>query len=237
MITQDEIRERVEKVRKRISDAAIRAGREPSSVKLVAVTKTHSADVVRLALNCGMADFGENRVQESDGKISEIGRRSAVWHLIGHLQANKAKRAVALFDVIHSVDSISLARRLDRICDETGRKNLEVLIQVDLGGEATKSGIDVTGLPELLNTIASSRHLDLLGLMTLPPFFDDPEKTRPFFCKLREIRDNHKEAFIKNPAELSMGMTNDFEVAIEEGATIVRVGTAIFGERERYNPA
>jgi pyridoxal phosphate enzyme (YggS family) len=162
-----------------------------------------------------------------------VGRQSARWHLIGHLQANKARRAVALFDLIHSLDSSALARRLDRLCEEEGREELQALIQVDLGGEATKSGVGEKELPELVETINSCPRLRLMGLMTLPPFLDDVEKVRPFFRRLRELRDGLREggAFNESAGELSMGMSHDYEAAIAEGATLVRVGTAIFGER------
>jgi PLP dependent protein len=186
-------------------------------------------------MTAGLTDFGENRVQEAETKIPEVGRNQARWHLIGHLQSNKARRAVELFDVIHSVDSIALAQRLDRICEELGREALPVLIQVDLGQEQTKTGIEEGKLPDLVAALQECARLRLAGLMTLPPFFEDAEKVRPYFRRLRDLRDKFQagKAFGDQPGELSMGMTHDFEVAIEEGATIVRVGTAIFGERER----
>jgi len=165
-------------------------------------------------------------VQEAESKIDEIGHEGIEWHLIGHLQSNKARKAVQLFDVIQSVDSLELAERLERICNETGRDSLSVFAQVDLAGEETKSGILESELPKLVEYFASTEWLKFRGLMVLPPFFEDPEATRPFFQRLCEIRDQ-----ILPGGELSMGMSHDFEVAIEEGATIVRVGTAIFGER------
>lgn len=221
-------------VRDRIGDACLRGGRDASEVKLVAVSKTHPAAVLREAINAGCTVLGENKVQEAEGKITELGRDAAEWHLIGHLQSNKARKAVQLFDVIHSLDSVELAQRLERICEEEGRDQLSVLAQVDLAGEETKSGITETELPELVEFLRNCRHLKFDGLMVLPPFFDEAETTRPFFKRLREIRDRLAEgnAFGDRPGELSMGMSHDFEVAIEEGATIVRVGTAIFGERE-----
>lgn len=214
--------------------AAIRTDRQPDEVRLIAVSKTHPAEIIRAAIAAGVTDLGENRVQEADVKIPEAGRRSARWHLIGHLQSNKTRRAVELFDVIQSLDSTALARRLDRTCAELKREELPVLIQVDLGREATKSGAAEGELPEIIEVIKQSRILRLMGLMTLPPYFDDPEKTRPFFRRLRELRDELRTqgAFGDGCGELSMGMTHDYEVAIEEGATMVRVGTAIFGERE-----
>lgn len=215
-------------VRDRITSAAMRAGREPSEIKLVAVSKTHPADVLREAMAAGVTVFGENKVQEAEGKIADIGRDAVEWHLIGHLQSNKARKAVQLFDVIHSVDSLELAERLERICIDESRERLSVLVQVDLSGETTKSGVAESDLAGLVSYLKTCTRLGLDGLMVLPPFYDDAEMTRPFFKRLRELRDE-----ILPGGELSMGMTNDFEVAIEEGATIVRVGTAIFGARDQ----
>lgn len=230
----DEIRGRLAEVYRRIEESARRAGREPSSVKLIAVSKTHPPDMLRRAIEAGACDLGENRVQEADGKILELGREIVRWHLIGHLQANKARRAVMLFDVIHSLDSASLARRLDRLCREVGREQLPVLIQVDLGDEATKSGVSEKELPDVVAAVRGSERLRLIGLMTLPPFMDDLEQVRPYFRRLRELRDALKmqQAFGEGHGELSMGMSHDYSVAIEEGATFVRIGTAIFGERQ-----
>lgn len=204
----------------------MKCGRLPKDVTLVAISKTHPASLLKTAIELGATDVGENRVQEAEQKILEVGRTKARWHLVGHLQANKARRAVQLFDVIHSLDSLDLARRLDRLCGEEGRETLPVLVQVDLGHEATKTGIDEAELPALVQGLAELNRVQLIGLMTLPPFFDDPQQARPFFRRLRELRDR----WAPN-GELSMGMTHDFEVAIEEGATMVRIGTAIFGER------
>jgi pyridoxal phosphate enzyme (YggS family) len=219
--------ENLSSIKGRIAAAAVRCGREPASIKLIAVSKTHPAETLREAMAAGISVFGENKVQEAVGKIVEIGREGIEWHLIGHLQSNKARKAVQLFDVVHSVDSIDIAQRLDRICVEEGRERLEVLVQVDLAGEETKSGIPEPDLPELIGSLKSCERLKLIGLMVLPPFFDEPEATRPFFKRLREIRDR-----LIPGGELSMGMSHDFEVAIEERATMVRVGTALFGERE-----
>lgn len=219
---------RLRKVQDRIRAACERVGRDPAEVKLVAVSKTHSADVVREAIAAGLTVFGENKVQEAEGKIRDVGRDGIEWHLIGHLQSNKARRAVQLFDVIESVDSLELAERLERICEEEGRDSLSVFLQVDLAGEVTKSGVAESDVGELADYLQSCKHLRLNGLMILPPFFDDAESTRPYFQRLRAIRD-----LILPGGDLSMGMTNDFEVAIEEGATVVRVGTAIFGARAR----
>lgn len=230
----DELRERLAEVRRRIEQSARGSGRDAAEVKLIAVSKTHPSETLRRAIEAGVEDLGENRVQEADEKIGELGRDVARWHLIGHLQANKARRAVALFDVIHSLDSVSLARRLDRLCEDAGREVLPVLIQVELGNETTKSGVSENDLPEIIEAIGACRRLRLIGLMTLPPFYEDAERVRPFFRRLREMRDAlaAREVFGALRGELSMGMSHDYEVAIEEGATLVRVGTAIFGERQ-----
>jgi pyridoxal phosphate enzyme (YggS family) len=231
--TQEQLAARLTAIRARIATAAKKCQRDPEDVRLIAISKTHPASVIKRVIEFGALDIGENRVQEAEGKISEIGRDAARWHLVGHLQANKARRAVNLFDVIHSLDSLDLAQRLDRLCLEEGREKLAVLVQVDLGHEETKSGVDESELTHLVENFGPLDRLELTGLMTLPPFFDDPEQSRPFFRRLRQLRDDlaARGAFGGGKGELSMGMTNDFEVAIEEGATMVRVGTAIFGER------
>jgi len=231
--TQEQLAARLTAIRARIATAAKNCQRDPEDVRLIAISKTHPASVIKRVIEFGALDIGENRVQEAEGKISEIGRDAARWHLVGHLQANKARRAVNLFDVIHSLDSLDLAQRLDRLCLEEGREKLAVLVQVDLGHEETKSGVDESELTHLVENFGPLDRLELTGLMTLPPFFDDPEQSRPFFRRLRQLRDDlaARGAFGGGKGELSMGMTNDFEVAIEEGATMVRVGTAIFGER------
>jgi len=232
--TDDELRLRVLGVWSRIEAAAKRSGRPREAVKLIAVSKTHPADMLRAAIEAGLTDLGENRVQEAEPKIDKLGREAAKWHLIGHLQSNKARRAVQLFDAIHSIDSVGLVEKLDRACRELPREELPVLIQVDLGHETAKSGADETDLPGLVGAVTSSERLKLIGFMTLPPFFQEAELTRPFFAKLRGLRDEYQDrgVFGGAPGELSMGMTHDFEVAIEEGATMVRIGTAIFGKRE-----
>jgi len=224
---------RLQNIRQRIAACAIRNHRAPEEITLIAVSKTHPPEIVQQALDAGARDFGENRVQEAADKIAQMGSARARWHLIGHLQANKARRAVTLFDVIHSLDSKALAERLDRLCREEKREHLPVLIQIDLGDEATKSGASEAELPELVQAVNACERLQLTGLMTLPPFFEDAEKARPYFRRLRELRDalrRHGD-FGARAGELSMGMSHDFEVAIEEGATMVRVGTAIFGTR------
>lgn len=215
----------IAEVRGRIEAAAQRSGRDPRKITLVAVSKTYPAETIRQAMAAGLNVFGENRVQEAEAKIGEIGR-DVRWHLIGHLQSNKARKAVQLIDVIHSLDSVELAERLERICLEEGRNRLDVLVQVDLAGEAAKSGVTEADLPLLTKYLATCKCLLLKGFMLMPPFFEDAEDTRPYFRHLREIRDEMLPG-----GELSMGMSHDLEVAIEEGATMVRVGTSIFGRR------
>jgi pyridoxal phosphate enzyme (YggS family) len=173
--------ERFTNVRKRIESAAIRCNRSPDHITLIAISKTHSVEVIRAGLDLGIKDLGENRVQEAEGKINEVGRTAARWHLVGHLQANKARRAVSLFDVIHSLDSIALAERLNRLCAAEGREELPVLIQIELGGEETKTGIEPRALPTLLDALNNCQQLRLLGLMTLPPYFENPECARTYF--------------------------------------------------------
>jgi pyridoxal phosphate enzyme (YggS family) len=220
-------------VRERIARAAERVGRSPDEITLVAVSKTQPIYLIQDAIASGVKAVGENRVQEAEEKILEVGRDAAEWHLIGHLQSNKARRAVQLFDVIESLDSVDLAKRLERICIEDGRSELPVYIEVDLAGEETKTGIAEAELPKLVRFLGSCICLQLKGLMIVPPYFDDPEQTRPYFSRLGRLRDELQEegAFVGGTGELSMGMSHDLEVAVEEGATVVRVGTAIFGER------
>lgn len=223
-----ELAQNLADVKAKIATAARGANRDAGEITLVAVSKTHPIELLQTALTAGATDFGENRVQEAETKVEIIGHHQARWHLIGNLQANKARKAVKTFDLIHTLDSIELARRLDRICVEEARDVLEVLIQVDLAGEATKSGVDEKELPALVETVRNCERLKLRGLMIIPPFYDDAELVRPYFRGLRELRD---KIFGDERAELSMGMSHDFHIAIEEGATLVRVGTAIFGKR------
>jgi PLP dependent protein len=220
------MKENLANVQNRIKLAAEKCGRNVDEITLVAVSKTKSANVLKFAISCGVKIFGENKIQEAEAKIYEIGRKNAEWHLIGNLQGNKARKAAKLFDVIHTLDSEDLAKRLERICGEENRDELSVFIQVDLAGEETKHGVPENDLPGLIEYIQTCKHLRLLGLMTVPPYFENVESVRPYFKQLREIRDN----LLPN-GKLSMGMSHDFEVAIEEGATHIRVGTAIFGER------
>lgn len=208
--------------------AALRAGREPSSVTLVAVSKTVPAEVIRQALDAGVRILGENRVQEAKEKIGAL-PGAPTWHLVGHLQTNKAKLAVQLFEMIHSVDSFKLAQALDRHGSEAG-KRVRCLVEVNLGGEASKSGAMEGEARDLVRAARDLAHVQLEGLMTIPPFLPHPEEVRPYFRRLRALRDALQGEGCSLP-ELSMGMTHDFEVAIEEGATLVRIGTAIFGAR------
>ena len=227
------LRSNLAAVREWIAIAASRAGRDAAEIKLVAVSKTHPSATLREAIDAGATVLGENKVQEAEPKINELGRKSAEWDLIGHLQSNKARKAVQLFDVIQSLDSLELAQRLERICIEEGKPSLSVYVQVDLAGEETKSGVAESELDSLAAFLTTCERLKFDGLMVLPPFFDNAEQTRPFFRKLKGIRDRlmSENSFSNGNGELSMGMSHDFEVAIEEGATVVRVGTAIFGSR------
>jgi hypothetical protein len=224
------IRENLLRVMERIERAARRIGRDPSEVTLVAVSKTVESARIKEAIEAGVSILGENYVQEAQKKIEEIGR-SIAWHFIGHLQSNKAKYAVSLFDMIHSLDSISLAGELNRRAEKEGL-TMNAMIEVNLSGETTKFGTEEEKAFDIARRVLNFNHLTLVGLMTMPPYFDDPELSRPYYIRLREL----KEKMIKEGIplrELSMGMSNDFEVAIEEGATYVRVGTAIFGERKK----
>jgi pyridoxal phosphate enzyme (YggS family) len=219
-------------VRSRIADAASSAGRDPSSVRLIAVSKTFPINAIQEACAAGQVDFGENKVQEGLQKFATSADLSIRWHLLGHLQTNKARKAVSAFAVIQSVDSLELLQKLDRAAEESGRTP-ELLIQVDLAGEATKFGAPAGEVPRLLEAAGACRAARVVGLMTLPPIPDTPEDARPWFQRLRGLRDEWLASGVPAPMlrELSMGMSGDFEVAIQEGATMVRVGTAIFGSR------
>jgi pyridoxal phosphate enzyme (YggS family) len=229
---QTELEERFRQVRRRIQHAAEKAGRLPSSVRLVVVSKTQSADLVRAAIGAGATILGENYIQEARDKFDALVDLPATWHFIGHLQSNKAKYAVRMFDLIHTVDSVKLAVELNRQAARAAKVQ-KVLLQVNISGEATKSGTDESGVMPLVEQIRKLANLKIKGLMTMPPFFDAPERARPYFAALRALRDRVQDRFAGDLdlSELSMGMTGDFEVAIEEGATLVRIGTALFGER------
>jgi pyridoxal phosphate enzyme (YggS family) len=235
-----QIRENLLRVMERIQKAARRIGREPNEIKLVAVSKTVEAARVKEAIEAGVSILGENYVQEAQKKIEEIGRLACTerfgegspvaWHFIGHLQSNKAKYAVRLFDMIHSADSLALAQELNRRAEQAGRI-MKVMIEVNISGEATKFGTDEGLVFGIARGILNLGSLSLEGLMTMPPYFDSPEMSRPYYTKLRELQERMMREGIPMK-ELSMGMSNDFEIAVEEGATFVRVGTAIFGERK-----
>ena len=223
------IAQNLKDVRAAIAAAAQRARRDPGSVRLVAVSKTVDLERIRAAIDAGQDLFGENYLQEARDKIAVLGRQVS-WHLVGSLQSNKAREAVALFDLIHAVDRLKLARALDAAAARLGKVQ-DVLIQVNQAGEATKSGVAPAAAPALLQEVARLPHLRVLGLMTMPPWFPDPEAARPYFQALRELRDHLRGLTGLPLTELSMGMSGDFAVAVEEGATLVRVGTAIFGSR------
>jgi len=221
------------RVQERIAAAAERAGRDPSEVTLVAVTKTHPPEVIRAAYELGLRDFGENRVEEAAGKVSKL-PKDITWHMVGHLQSRKAALAADLFDIIHSVDSVKLARRLDRFCAERNRL-MPVLLEINVSGELSKYGFPLADRDMLGTAVAEMlalSHVRIEGLMTMAPIVSDPEETRPVFRGLRELREALAARFPQVEwRHLSMGMTDDFEVAIEEGATMVRIGRAIFGPR------
>jgi hypothetical protein len=219
-------------IKQRIVSAAVKCGRDPDSIKLLAVTKTIPTEYIIKAIDAGITMLGENYVQEAKDKIAAIGSR-AKWHMIGHLQTNKAKYVVTLFDYVHSVDRLELAQELDKRAGLINRK-LNVLIEVNVSGEESKSGIPADDAPALIKQIAGLDNLAVRGLMTMAPYSNNPENSRLYFSTLRNLRDIISRQQISGiqMEELSMGMTNDFEVAIEEGATIVRIGRAIFGERK-----
>lgn len=226
-LMKETLAQRLAEVQDQIKLAAENANRNADEITLIPVSKTHPVSLLRESIASGVKIFGENKVQEAEEKINEIGREGIEWHLIGHLQSNKVRKAVKLFDVIQTLDSIELAGRLERICLEEGRESLSVLIEVDLANETTKNGIKEEDLPELIEYLKTCNHLKFNGFMIVPPYFEEVEKVRPYFRRLREIRDK-----LLPDGNLSMGMSHDFTVAIEEGATHIRVGTAIFGERE-----
>ena len=220
-----DIEANIKEVHRCIARACERSRRSPDEITLVAVTKGFEVPEIRAAFDSGIVNFGENRVQDAEGKISQLAdlRPEVTWHMVGHLQSNKAKIAVELFDIIHSVDSIKLAEILNR----RAQKTLSVLLEVNVSGEATKGGFSGAGTEAAVKEIKGLPNLKVLGLMTVAPFVADPEEVRPVFRKLRELRDS------LGLEHLSMGMTDDFEVAVEEGATMLRIGRAIFGERRQ----
>jgi len=219
-------------IRERIAQSAARVGRAADDITLVAVSKTFPPEAIRSAHELGVRHFGENRVQEWESKRAAVADLDATWHLIGHLQSNKARRAANLSNRVDSVDSVALAQKLDAAAASEA-KRLKVLIEVHLGGEETKSGVQEADLPALAESIAQLPNLELLGLMAIPPYFDESERVRPYFRSLRELRDRVGTQLGMPLNVLSMGMSHDFEIAIEEGATEIRVGTALFGERSK----
>ena len=227
-----ELEENIARVRERMAAASYRAGRQPEDIRLVAVSKNVAPALIRRAYEAGLRDFGENRVQEAAAKRSALSDLTCVWHLIGHLQTNKATTARELFHWVHSVDSARVAQKLDQAA-VSGGDRLHVLVQVRLGDEPTKSGVPESEVLRLVEEVIALDTLELRGLMAIPPFFEDPEQVRPFFRRLRELARTAESAGLPKGhlPELSMGMSHDFEAAIEEGATIIRVGTAIFGKR------
>jgi PLP dependent protein len=228
----DDLRARLADVRDRVARAAARAGRDPSRIRIVAVSKTFAATHVRTAAQAGQIDFGENKVQEAQQKRAETADLPVTWHLIGHLQSNKARKAAALFDVIHSIDDPSLIQKIDDAAAAAGR-TLELLVQVDLAGEPTKHGAREEDLAAIFDAAQRARAVRVTGLMLIPPTSSDPEGARRWFRELNGVRKRLLARGVKDAmlAELSMGMSHDYEIAIEEGATLVRVGTAIFGRR------
>jgi pyridoxal phosphate enzyme (YggS family) len=226
------IQENLFRLREQIAGAAKRAGRRAEEITLMGVSKTHPAEAIQKAFDAGLRHFGENRVQEWEGKRGKIANLQATWHLIGHLQSNKAAKAAKLFHSIDAIDDFALAQKLDRACAEMPNEvRLRVLIEVHISGEESKSGVSLEGLPELAEKVTSLERLELAGLMCIPPFLGNPEQVRPYFARLRECRDQLEARLGRRFPVLSMGMSHDFEAAILEGATEVRVGTALFGTR------
>ena len=225
------IAENLERVREQIAQAAARAGRVAEEIELVAITKTHPAEKVREAIEAGQILFGESRVQEARAKIPEL-PSNLRWHFVGHLQKNKIRHALPLFEMIHSVDSLGLAQEINRIAEEQGM-HPRVLLEVNVPGEGSKFGFKSEILRAEMESLLALPRLSILGLMTIPPLAKEAEASRKYFVQLRELRDRLQTEFHVDLAQLSMGMTEDFVVAVEEGATLVRVGTAIFGERSK----
>jgi len=226
------IRDNLLQVQERIDAAARKVGRRSDEITLIGVSKTHPAEAICAAYEAGLRHFGENRVQEWEGKRAGLVDLQANWHLVGHLQSNKAARAAGLFHSVDSVDDLALAQRLDRACDEQANgAKLRILIEVRVEEEESKSGVRAEEAAALARKLAELAHLELAGLMCIPPFLEEPAKVRPYFRRLRELRDSLAHQIGRDLPVLSMGMSHDFEVAIEEGATEVRVGTAIFGSR------
>jgi PLP dependent protein len=227
----EDVAANLERVLVQIADAAGKAGRLPDDIELVAISKTHDAEKVRQAVEAGQQLFGESRVQEARVKIPELSS-TLRWHFVGHLQKNKIRHALPLFELIHSVDSLTLAQDINRIAQEDGL-HPRVLLEVNMAGEGSKFGFKPETVREEMESLLALDRLSILGLMTIPPLADEAEASRKYFVALRELRDRLQTEFHVDLAQLSMGMTNDFPIAVEEGATLVRVGTAIFGERTK----
>jgi pyridoxal phosphate enzyme (YggS family) len=231
-VDREQIRDNLFRVQERIAAAAQKAGRRSDEVALIGVAKTQPAEAIRAAYEAGLRHFGENRVQEWEGKRATLGDLQATWHLVGHLQSNKAARAAGLFQSVDSVDDFALAQRLDRArTGKDGEPKLRVLLEVRVEEEEGKSGVRAEQAAAVVEKVVALSHLELAGLMCIPPFLGDVDKVRPYFRRLRELRDSLAHTIGRRLSVLSMGMSHDFEVAIEEGATEVRVGTAIFGSR------
>jgi PLP dependent protein len=228
------IADNLDRVREQIATAAVKSGRTPNDFELVAITKTHPAESVREAIEAGQILFGESRVQEARAKIPEL-PSNCRWHFVGHLQKNKIRHALPLFEMFHGIDSLELARDINRIAEEDGA-HPNVLLQVNIAGEGSKFGFSLGALGEQMEALLALPRLSIEGLMCIPPLAMESEDSRKFFVQVRELRDSLEKEFSLKLPQLSMGMTNDYTVAIEEGATLVRVGTAIFGERTRRKP-
>lgn len=234
METAPDISEILSAVRERIDAACAKSGRKPGDVEIIGVTKTHGPDVVREAWEAGIRIMGENKIQEAAWKIPESVSGPA-WHLVGHLQRNKVRPALELFSVIHSVDSVRLLEQIEHVADEAGHRP-EILLEVNVSGEASKDGLQPESAPEVIERALACRNVTLTGLMTMAPFCPDPELARPVFARLRECRDRWERLFGIGLPNLSMGMSNDYAVAVEEGATWVRLGTVLFGSRPKWRP-
>lgn len=229
----EDIRENIKRIKDRICKAALQSGRDPENILLIAVTKTVGVDHIKAGIEAGLDIFGENRVQDAEGKILELGH-DVQWHFIGHLQTNKVKKAIDLFDIIHSVDSLHLALEIDKRAS-VADKCVPVFLQVDLGGEETKFGFSKEELLQALDQMAGFTHIRIRGLMTMPPWAENPEESRPYFRELAMLKETISSRHIAGISmeHLSMGMSQDFEVAIQEGADMIRIGTALFGARCR----
>ena len=230
-MTSESVARRLALIRERVAEAALRKGRRPEEIKILGASKAQPPEKIREAVEAGLEILGENYVQEAEKKKALLSDLPVSWHLIGYLQKNKARKALQLFDLIQTVDRPEIAQRLSRLAQEMER-TLPVFIEVNVGGEETKAGILPEKVPDLVRLIKDLPALDLQGLMTIPPYSPDPEDSRKFFRKLRELKEQVEDFYeLKHPLELSMGMSHDYEVAVEEGATLVRIGTALFGPR------